>query len=56
MNKRNIFDYFSHAVNIKNSVIFRFMIYEINKTQRFNNKVKQRQLLSYLWFQKRGVR
>ena len=40
MNKRNISDYFSHAVNIKNCVIFWFMIYEINKTQRFNNKVK----------------
>ena len=41
MNKRNIsdyFSYFSHAGNIKNNVIFWFMIYEINKTQRFNNK------------------
>ena len=41
MNKRNVSDYlshFPHAVNIKNNVIFWFMIYEINKTQRFNNK------------------
>ena len=38
MNKRNCSNYFSHAVNIKSNVIFWFMIYEINKTQRFNNK------------------
>ena len=37
MNKKNISNYFSHAVNIR-SVIFWFMIYEINNTQRFNNK------------------
>ena len=35
--------HFSRAVNIKNNVIFRLMIYEINKTQRLNNKLKQRQ-------------
>ena len=56
MNKRNISYYFSHAVNIKNNVIFWFMTYEINKTQRFNNKLKRRQLLSYLWFHKTDVR
>ena len=37
---------------MKNNVIFSLMIYEMNKTQRLNNKPKQRQLLSYLWFQK----
>ena len=37
MNKRNISNYLSLAVNIKINVIFWFMIYEINKTQRFNN-------------------
>ena len=37
MNKKNISNYFSHAANIK-SVIFWFMIYEINNTQRINNK------------------
>ena len=56
MNKRNVFNYFSHAVNTKNSVIFWFMIYGINKTQRLNNKLKQRQLLCYLWFHKIDVR
>ena len=40
MNKRNISNYFSHAVNTKNSVIFWFMIYGINKTQRLNKQTK----------------
>ena len=32
------------------------MTYEINKTQKFDNKPKRRQLLSYLQFHKTDVR
>ena len=56
MNKRNISNYFSYAIYTKNSVIFWFMIYGINKTQRLKSKLKQRQLLGYLWFHKTDVR
>ena len=41
MNKRNISNYLSLAVNIKINVIFWFMIYEINKTQSYKPKRKQ---------------
>ena len=55
MNKRNISNYLSLAVNIKINVIFWFMIYEINKTQSY--KPKQKTIAySYLWFYKTDER
>lgn len=44
--------HFSYAVNVKNNVNFWLRKYEINELQTFNSKLKRRQLLRHLWFNK----
>ena len=56
MNKRNLSKLLVLSCRKYKTQCNLLVTYEISKTQRFNSKLKQRQLLSYLWFHKTDVK